>query len=62
MVYGSVFEKCVLGGGHGAQGRPAPVDPPRGPLKPSRNRFPELLAASGSFQDRLGAPGIDSNC
>ena len=36
--------------------------PPPGPLKPSRNRFPELLAASGSFQERLGVPGIDSSC
>ena len=32
------------------------------PLKPIENRFPELLAASGSFQERLGASGIDSSC
>ena len=30
------------------------------PGKPSRNRFPELLAASGSSWERLGGSGIDS--
>ena len=33
-----------------------------GSLKPIENLFFELLAASGSFQERLGVPGIDSSC
>ena len=63
MVYGFVFEKCVLGGVMESGAVPVlKIPPPPGPLKPSRNRFPELLAASGSFQERLGVPGIDSSC
>ena len=67
MVYGFVFEKFPFGGGtwspRSPTGRPAPSAPPlSGSLKPTENLFFELLAASWSFQERLGVPGTDSSC
>ncbi len=64
MVYGFVFEKLPFGGGNMDSGATLVLrpHPPPGPLKFSRNRFHELLAASGRFQERLGVPGIDSSC
>ena len=68
MVYGFVFEKIpFFFGEHGVTGhllvKPHPwPHPPYGSLKPIENLVFELLAASGSFQERLGVPGIDSSC
>ena len=52
---GWVFEKVSFGGGQGV-----PLD--LAYLKPTRNRFFELLAASKSFWSRLGAAGINLGC
>ena len=58
------FEKtCFRGGAMDLLVTPVAWPHPfSGSLKPTETRFPELLAASGSFQERLGAPGIDSSC
>ena len=64
MVYGFVFEKLPFGGGN-MEPLVTPVawpHPLSGSLKPTENLFFELLAASGSFQELLGALGIDSSC
>ena len=64
MVYGFVFEKLPFGGVN-MDSPVVPVAKPHplsGSLKPTENLFFELLAASGSFQERLGVPGIDSSC
>ena len=66
MVYGFVFEKLPWGG-HGVPRQTAPSAPPlSGSLKPTENRFFELLAASwsfafGCFLELPGAPGSPWN-
>ena len=63
MVYGFVFENLLLGGGHGVPGHSGPpAPPPPGPVRPTENRFPELLAASGRSWECLEASGIDYSC
>ena len=64
MVYGFDLEKFPFGGGNMVLlvvPHPWP-HPLYGSLKPIENLFFELLAASGSFQELLGALGIDSSC
>ena len=64
MVYGFDLEKFPFGGGN-MELLAKPVvwpHPLSGSLKPTENLFFELLAASGSFQELLGALGIDSGC
>ena len=62
MVDGFDLEKFLFGGGNmELLAKPVLRLPPlSGSLKPTENRFSELLAASGSSQEHLGAPGIDS--
>ena len=63
MVYGLIFENCLLGGVRESLSKPVLWLPPsRGAWKTTKNRFPELLAASGSSWERLVIPGIDSGC
>ena len=52
------LKNCLLGGDMGLRrqsGSSGP--PPNRPLKPARNRFFQLLAASGSSWELLGVPG-----
>ena len=57
MVSGFVFEKLPFGGGTWS-----PASSRFFGLTPQGGLLPELLAASGSFQERLGIPVIDSRC
>ena len=53
--------KSVYWGGV-RESRSPPPHTPTAHWKPVKNRFLELLAASGSSWERLGIPGIDSGC
>ena len=61
------LKNSTLGGVHGVPGHllvtlvPWP-HPFSGSLKPIENLFFELFAAYDSFQELLGALGIDSSC
>ena len=52
------LEKCAIGEGQGPRRLTWPTaSPPNWPPKPTRNRFFQLLAASGSSWELLGVPG-----